>query len=68
AQMGGDPPSLDRPFILVGPEGGWDESELALASGLAFVTLGPTVLRAETAAMAAGVLLCGLRAGIVGPG
>jgi 16S rRNA (uracil1498-N3)-methyltransferase len=68
AQMGGDPPSLDRPFILVGPEGGWDESELALASGLALVTLGPTVLRAETAAMAAGVLLCGLRAGVVGPG
>jgi hypothetical protein len=31
------------------------------------VTLGPAVLRAETAAMAAGLLLCGLRAGIVGP-
>jgi 16S rRNA (uracil1498-N3)-methyltransferase len=66
AQMGGDPPSLERPFILVGPEGGWDEAELA--SGLPFVTLGPTVLRAETAAMAAGLLLCGLRARVVRPG
>jgi 16S rRNA U1498 N3-methylase RsmE len=64
--MGGGPPSLERPVVLVGPEGGWDESELA--SGLPLVTLGPTVLRAETAAMAAGVLLCGLRAGVVGPG
>ncbi|MDQ1356057.1 MAG: rRNA (uracil1498-N3)-methyltransferase [Acidimicrobiaceae bacterium] len=66
AHMGGGPPSLERPVVLVGPEGGWDESELA--SGLPLVTLGPTVLRAETAAMAAGVLLCGLRAGVVGPG
>jgi 16S rRNA (uracil1498-N3)-methyltransferase len=64
AQMGGDPPGLDRPTILIGPEGGWDDSELA--SGLAHVTLGPTVLRAETAAVAAAVLLCGLRAGVVG--
>ncbi len=29
--------------------------------------LGPTVLRAETAAVVAGGLLCGLRAGLVGP-
>jgi 16S rRNA (uracil1498-N3)-methyltransferase len=64
AQQGGDPPSLARPFILVGPEGGWDDAELAL--GLPVVTLGPTVLRSETAAMAAGVLLCGLRAGVIG--
>jgi 16S rRNA (uracil1498-N3)-methyltransferase len=66
AQMGGAPPGLDRPTILVGPEGGWDESELA--SELPLVTLGPTVLRAETAATAAGLLLCGLRAGVVKPG
>ncbi len=65
AQMGGDPPSLARPTILVGPEGGWDEAERG--SGLALVTLGPSVLRAETAAMAAGLLLCGLRAGVVNP-
>jgi 16S rRNA (uracil1498-N3)-methyltransferase len=64
AQMGGTAgPSLARPSILIGPEGGWDEAELA--SGLPTVTLGPTVLRAETAAVAAGVLLCGIRSGVV---
>lgn len=65
AQMGGSPPGLDHPTVLVGPEGGWDETELA--SELPHVTLGPTVLRAETAATAAGLLLCGLRAGVVKP-
>jgi 16S rRNA (uracil1498-N3)-methyltransferase len=65
AERGGDPPSLAFPTVLVGPEGGWDESELA--SGLAHVALGPTVLRAETAAVAAGLLLCALRSGIVHP-
>ena len=59
AAPGGDAPSLDRPAVLVGPEGGWDESELA--AGLPAVGLGATVLRAETAAIAAGVVLCGLR-------
>jgi 16S rRNA (uracil1498-N3)-methyltransferase len=63
AQMGGGPPCLDLPTILVGPEGGWDEAELG--SGLPLVSLGPTVLRAETAAIAAGLLLCSLRAGVV---
>jgi len=60
-QQGGDqPPSLRRPALLVGPEGGWDTDEVAC--GLPAVGLGPTTLRAETAAIAAGVLLCGLRA------
>lgn len=63
ASQGGGPPSLDRPVVLVGPEGGWDESELAC--GLPAVGLGPTVLRAETAAVAVGVILCGLRNGRV---
>jgi len=39
----------------VGPEGGWGPEELA--SGLPTVALGPGVLRVETAAVAAGVLL-----------
>lgn len=65
AQFGGGPPSLERPTILVGPEGGWTEAELSC--GLPMVGLGPTVLRAETAAVAAGVVLCGLRAGTVRP-
>jgi RsmE family RNA methyltransferase len=63
AEMGGMPPSLEHPFVLVGPEGGWDGPELA--SDLPLVGLGPNVLRAETAAVAAGVLLCALRAGLV---
>ena len=66
AQPGGRPPSLDRPALLVGPEGGWGAEELA--SGLPTVGLGQGVLRVETAAVAAGVLLCALRAGIVAPG
>lgn len=63
AAQGGAPPSLYHPVVLVGPEGGWDPAELAV--GLPGVSLGPTVLRAETAAVAAGVLLCALRAGVV---
>ncbi|MBW3670018.1 MAG: 16S rRNA (uracil(1498)-N(3))-methyltransferase [Actinobacteria bacterium] len=65
AEPGGAPPSLDRPVVLVGPEGGWSDDELAVE--LPRVGLGPTVLRAETAAVAAGVLLSALRAGLVGP-
>ena len=53
--------------VLVGPEGGWSEAERAAADGR-FVRFGPTVLRAETAAVAAGVLLSALRSGAVRPG
>lgn len=63
AHPGGPPPSLDRPVVLVGPEGGWDEAELA--SGVPCVGLGPQVLRTETAAVVAGALLCALRSGTV---
>jgi 16S rRNA (uracil1498-N3)-methyltransferase len=58
--VGGAPPGLDRPVLLVGPEGGWSDAERE--SGLPVVALGPTILRAETAAIAAGVLLTALRA------
>jgi 16S rRNA (uracil1498-N3)-methyltransferase len=64
AHLGGDPPGLAAPAVAVGPEGGWEASELA---GCPLVGLGPQVLRAETAAVAAGLLLCSLRAGLVGP-
>jgi 16S rRNA (uracil1498-N3)-methyltransferase len=55
AAPGGDtaPHIVDK--IAVGPEGGWDESELARAR--VRVSLGATILRAETAAVAAAVLL-----------
>lgn len=45
----------DTVAILAGPEGGWDprERELALQSGWSPVSLGPQILRAETAAIAA---------------
>lgn len=59
----GVPPSLDHPVLLVGPEGGWSSAERTL--GAPSVALGAHVLRAETAAVAAGVLLCALRAGLV---
>jgi 16S rRNA (uracil1498-N3)-methyltransferase len=62
-QDGTGRPSLGRPALLVGPEGGWDDEERAC--GLPQVGLGPTTLRAETAAIAAAVLLCGLRSATV---
>ena len=61
AFMGGPYPTL----FYVGPEGGWSEAEEG--SGLAKVALGPTVLRSESAAVAAGVLLAALRSGLVRP-
>jgi 16S rRNA (uracil1498-N3)-methyltransferase len=57
--------NLAQPAVLVGPEGGFSPAELA--SGPPLVDLGPGVLRAETAAVASGVLLSALRAGVVGP-
>ncbi len=49
----------DTVALLVGPEGGWTEQEraAALEAGWTGVTLGPYVLRAETAGMAAVALL-----------
>jgi 16S rRNA (uracil1498-N3)-methyltransferase len=64
AEPGGDPPSLTHPAILVGPEGGWDPEEVAAAP--ATVTLGPQILRTETAAVIAGTLLVALRSGLAG--
>jgi len=45
----------DRVSLLVGPEGGWTDRERALAheAGWRSVSLGPSILRAETAAIAA---------------
>ncbi len=45
----------DSVLIVIGPEGGWSQEELALAeqAGIQPITLGPSILRAETAAIAA---------------
>lgn len=49
------PGTGDDVWLLVGPEGGWEEEEVAqsLQDGFSAVTLGPLILRAETAAIAA---------------
>jgi 16S rRNA (uracil1498-N3)-methyltransferase len=65
AHPGGGPPSTRAPAVAVGPEGGWSEAETG--AGYPSVGLGPTVLRAETATVAVGLLLCALREGLVGP-
>jgi 16S rRNA (uracil1498-N3)-methyltransferase len=64
AVPGGGPPSLDHPAVAIGPEGGWDEAEVARFEG--GVGLGPTVLRSETATLCVAGLLCGLRSNLVG--
>ena len=66
ADRTGDPPSLERPTVLIGPEGGWSEAERS--ADLGRVSLGPHVLRAETAAMAAGFVMVALRHGTVTQG
>lgn len=63
AEPGAPPMAAGCTGVAVGPEGGWDEAELAM--GWPAVGLGPHVLRAETAALAAGVLLAAGRAGTV---
>ena len=50
--------SLPRPaevLMLVGPAGGWEDAEVERATAAGFVAagLGPRILRAETAALAA---------------
>ncbi|HEX4865769.1 MAG TPA: RsmE family RNA methyltransferase [Acidimicrobiales bacterium] len=75
-QDGGDGAALADPSgtagfagvrtVLVGPEGGWSERELSLSKDR-LIRLGDGVLRTETAAVAAGVLLAALRGGVVAP-
>jgi 16S rRNA (uracil1498-N3)-methyltransferase len=51
AEPGGRPLAPTDGEIAIGPEGGWTEAELEAAADR--VSLGPTVLRIETAAVAA---------------
>ena len=48
-------------FVLVGPEGGWADTELAAVDR--HVCLGPHIMRAETAAIAAAAVLGARRGG-----
>lgn len=64
ADRRGDPPTAGITTLVTGPEGGFSDAEGAMAQS---VTLGPRVLRAETAAIVSGTLLVAIRAGIVRP-
>jgi 16S rRNA (uracil1498-N3)-methyltransferase len=48
--------------LLIGPEGGWTAEETAAfeKAGLTGVSLGATILRVETAAVAAGAIIAAL--------
>lgn len=54
ADAAGPSKALHRCAVLIGPEGGWTEEEVdaARAAGYSAVSLGPRILRAETAALA----------------
>ena len=62
AQQGGQMVDESVRTVLIGPEGGWTPEELD--HDVAQVTLGAHVLRADTAAIAAGTLLSARRAGL----
>jgi 16S rRNA (uracil1498-N3)-methyltransferase len=64
AQSLAEAPASAEWAILIGPEGGFSEAERARLRGLPFVTpisLGPRILRADTAAVAALTLFQSLR-------
>lgn len=61
ADITGNPPSLDHPTVLIGPEGGWSESE---RHQLGAIRLTSSVLRSETAAITTAALLTALRDGL----
>jgi len=55
----GDPGGVRRVLMIVGPEGGFSDEEASAAeqAGFRLATLGPRILRAETATIAAGTLV-----------
>lgn len=65
AEREGGSPTSETTSIMIGPEGGWSDSERQQFTEV--VGLGPGVLRSETAAFAAASILSALRAGLVQP-
>jgi 16S rRNA (uracil1498-N3)-methyltransferase len=63
AEPRGRPVAADDTTVAIGPEGGWTEAEVELARDC--VTLGPNILRVETAAVAAVTLMVDRRQGWV---
>lgn len=65
-QPGTAPERVDEVTLLIGPEGGWSEREIAVAreSRCLFQRLGPRRLRAETAAISA-VAIIAARYGVL---
>jgi len=67
AERGGVPaaalaaPDGGELLVVVGPEGGLADDEVAALNPFARLDLGPTILRAETAAIAAAAVLAGRR-------
>ncbi len=53
------PPDVARVHVLVGPEGGWSTEEIRLAedAGAVAASLGPAILRTETAAVVGAALV-----------
>ncbi|MEJ6740071.1 MAG: RsmE family RNA methyltransferase [Actinomycetota bacterium] len=60
ADRGGEALNSRHTTVLVGPEGGWSETE---QESTPIVGIGQTVLRSETAAIAVGTLMISLRDG-----
>ena len=63
ADRHGGAPTLETMSVMIGPEGGWSDTERQQSTDV--IGLGPGVLRAETAAFAAASVLSALRSGLV---
>ncbi len=59
ADLLADVRAANRVLALIGPEGGWADDEIveAIAAGVRPVSLGPNILRIETAAIALGAIV-----------
>jgi 16S rRNA (uracil1498-N3)-methyltransferase len=58
-QFAAQNPALENIIVFIGPEGGWEDGEIALAreNGANIITLGGRILRAETAGITVTALI-----------